>query len=89
MLLFENSSMRRNLLTTVIHPPEIANSGAKARMTKVSFHPYMKPIIIPAIKQKNHWKKFPILSPIPSVTLFTSLKSIIHKSKSVHKYTKF
>ena len=47
-------------------------------MTSVSFQPYTNPMTIPATNVENHWKKLPILSPIPSITLLTSLKEREH-----------
>jgi len=42
-------------------------------MTNANFHPYASPITIPHIQADVHCRKPAILSPIPSLILFTSL----------------
>ena len=49
--------------------------GLKARMTRVSFQPYTKPMTTPVRKEEVHWKQIPILSPMPIWILLTSLQS--------------
>jgi hypothetical protein len=45
-----------------------------AKITRVSFQPRVNPIIKPPKNVAIAWKNIPILSPIPSLILETSLK---------------
>ena len=60
-------------------PPKASN-GPTAKITNVNFQPKTKPMTIPVIAVLNHWKKLPILSPIPDKILLTSSASRVLSS---------
>lgn len=48
--------------------------GVTAKITRVNFQPRINPTTKPAKNDVMEWKNIPILSPIPSLILKTSLK---------------
>lgn len=63
---------------------ESPRTGLTASITRVNFHPLMRPTTNPATKVVTDWKSNPILSPIPSLILETSLKNKLHCFKIKH-----
>lgn len=55
-------------------PADSPRTGLMAKITRVSFQPRVNPIIKPPKNVAIAWKSIPILSPIPSLILETSLK---------------
>ena len=59
----------REIYTLEYSMPERASNGDMDNITKVNFHPCIKPIINPVRKLERYCRDEPNLSPIPSLTL--------------------
>lgn len=88
--LFHYLSLIYNLTLNICLPTfaqmaaESPRTGLTASITRVNFHPLMRPTINPATKVVTDWTSNPILSPIPSLILETSLKNKLHCFKIKH-----